>query len=67
MTLCWAAATYLETEKHFRRILGYKARWILEAALREGEKVTKEENQTQEGAVLELGELESRQLQTAAA
>ena len=24
MVLRWAAAAYLETEKHFRRIMGYK-------------------------------------------
>lgn len=35
--LRWAAATYLETEKHFRRIMGYRTLWILEAALQHHE------------------------------
>ena len=35
MILRWAAAAYLETEKRFRRIMGYKSLWILEAALTE--------------------------------
>jgi len=34
MILRWAAAAYLETEKHFRRVMGYKSLWMLEAALR---------------------------------
>jgi len=39
MILRWAAAAYLETEKHFRRIMGYQSLWMLEAALREEEEV----------------------------
>ena len=46
MILRWAAAAYLETDhrcgraaKHFRRIMGYKSLWMLEAALREEEEV----------------------------
>lgn len=35
MILRWAAAAYLETEKHFRRIMGYESLWMLAAALRE--------------------------------
>ena len=42
MILRWAAAACLETDrrcgraaKHFRRIMGYKSLWMLEAALRE--------------------------------
>ena len=53
MILRWAAATYLETEKHFRRIMGYKSLWVLEAALREGKEEEKEENQTREVAATE--------------
>ena len=33
MALRWAAAAYLETEKHFRRIMGHKQLWMLAAAL----------------------------------
>ena len=33
MVLRWAAAAYLDTEKHFRRILGYQHLWTLQAAL----------------------------------
>ncbi|MGD8240231.1 MAG: transposase, partial [Armatimonadota bacterium] len=35
MVLRWAAAAYLETEKHFKRIDGYEHLWILKAALDE--------------------------------
>ena len=35
MVLRWAAAAYLETEKHFKRIDGYQDLWILKAALDE--------------------------------
>ena len=34
MVLRWSAAGFLEAEKSFRRILGYKQLWILTAALR---------------------------------
>ena len=34
MILRWAAAAYLETEKNFRRIMGYRDIWVLESALR---------------------------------
>jgi hypothetical protein len=34
MILRWAAAAYLQTEKNFRRIMGYRDLWILAAALR---------------------------------
>ncbi len=30
----WVAAAFLETEKHFRRIMGYKDLWALKAILR---------------------------------
>ena len=33
MVLRWAATAYLETEKSFRRIIGYQELWILKAAL----------------------------------
>ena len=35
MILRWAAAAYLETEKNFRRIMGYESLWVLESALNE--------------------------------
>ena len=31
----WFAAGYLETEKHFRRIMGYEHLWVLKAKLHE--------------------------------
>jgi len=37
MVLRWAAAAYLETEKHFRRIMGYRDLWMLKALLDEGQ------------------------------
>jgi transposase-like protein len=33
MALRWAAAAYLATEKSFRRLMGYRDLWMLEAAL----------------------------------
>jgi putative transposase len=33
MVLRWAAAAYLDTEKRFNRIMGYRDLWILRAAL----------------------------------
>jgi putative transposase len=36
MVLRWAAAAYLDTEKSFRRIMGYRDLWMLKAALDEG-------------------------------
>jgi len=39
MILRWAAAAYLETEKHFRRIIGYQSLWMLEGALRKEKEV----------------------------
>jgi len=53
MILRWAAAAYLETEKHFRRIMGYKELWILEAALRDEKEVMKEGTQMPEVVVTE--------------
>ncbi len=35
MALRWAAAGFLETEKHYRRIMGYKQLWMLRALLDE--------------------------------
>ena len=35
MALRWAAAGFLETEKHYRRIMGYKQLWMLQALLDE--------------------------------
>jgi len=37
MVLRWLGSAYLDNEKHFRRIMGYKDLWILEAALKEGD------------------------------
>jgi putative transposase len=42
MTLRWAAAAALETEKKFRRIMGHRDLWMLKAALDEDHAVTKE-------------------------
>lgn len=36
MVLRWAAASYLDAEKHFRKIIGFKDLWMLKAALDEG-------------------------------
>jgi len=36
MTLRWAAASALETEKHFRKIIGHRDLWMLKAALDAG-------------------------------
>jgi hypothetical protein len=33
MVLRWAAAAFLETEKNFRRIQGYRDLWMLKAKL----------------------------------
>jgi len=37
MVLRWAAASALETEKHFRKIMGHRDLWMLKAALDEGD------------------------------
>ncbi len=42
MALRWAATAFLETEKHFRRIMGYRDLWMLEAALAENQVIGKE-------------------------
>jgi len=41
MTLRWAAAAALETEKNFRKIIGHRDLWMLKAALDEGESLRK--------------------------
>lgn len=33
MALCWAAAAFVETEKNYRRIMGYPHPWMLKALL----------------------------------
>jgi len=33
MILRWAASAFLDAEKNFRRVMGYKDLWILEATL----------------------------------
>ena len=35
MALRWAAAAFVETEKNYRRIMGYQQLWMLKAALDE--------------------------------
>jgi transposase-like protein len=35
MVLRWAAASYLDAERHFRKIIGYEDLWMLKAALDE--------------------------------
>jgi len=35
MVLRWAASAFVETEKHFQRISGYKQLWMLKAYLDE--------------------------------
>lgn len=42
MVLRWLAAGYLETEKSFRRIMGYQQLWVLEAKLRELQELRRE-------------------------
>jgi transposase-like protein len=37
MVLRWGAASWLATEKNFRRLMGYKDLWMLKATLRESE------------------------------
>ena len=54
MMLRWMAAAYLETEKQFRRIMGYRSLWVLESALRKEGEVTKETDQP-EGCGLQSG------------
>jgi hypothetical protein len=35
MVLRWMASASLETEKHFRKVMGHRELWILKAALRD--------------------------------
>jgi len=42
MVLRWLAAGYLETEKSFRRIMGYQHLWVLEAKLLELQELRRE-------------------------
>jgi transposase-like protein len=42
MVLRWAATAYLETEKNFHRIDGYRDLWMLKAALEEGSRTHEE-------------------------
>ena len=46
MVLRWFAAGYLETEKHFRRIMGYEHLWMLKAKLQEIRELCQEAVQT---------------------
>lgn len=41
MVLRWAASSYLDAEKHFRKIIGFKDLWMLKAALDEGSQKTR--------------------------
>jgi putative transposase len=42
MALRWTATAFLETEKHFRRTMGCRDLWMLEAALAENQVIGKE-------------------------
>ena len=42
MALRWAAAAALETERHFRKLMGYRDLWMLRAALDEGQSASRE-------------------------
>jgi len=46
MVLRWFAAGYLETEKYFRRIMGYEHLWMLKAKLQEIRELRQEAVQT---------------------
>lgn len=46
MVLRWSAAGHLETEKHFRRIMGYEHLWMLKAKLQETQELRLEAVQT---------------------
>ena len=46
MVLRWFAAGHLETEKHFRRIMGYEHLWVLKAKLQELRELRPERLQT---------------------
>jgi len=37
MVKCWVAAAFLDAEKNFRRILGYRDLWTLKAVLNENQ------------------------------
>ena len=43
MVLRWVASAFLETEKHFRRIQGYRDLWMLKAKLRDEVTVDRKE------------------------
>ena len=40
MALRWAGAAALETEKHFRKIMGHRELWMLKAVLDEGQSLS---------------------------
>jgi len=42
MVLRWAAASALQTEKHFRKIMGHRDLWMLKAVLDEGRSLSEE-------------------------
>jgi hypothetical protein len=46
MVLRWFATGYLETEKHFRRLMGYEQLWMLKAKLQEIREVREEQVRT---------------------
>ncbi|MBI2301654.1 MAG: IS256 family transposase [Armatimonadetes bacterium] len=62
MVLRWLAAGYLETEKSFRRIMGYQHLWVPEAKLREIQELRAERD-----GVPRLSEKSSQNLTPAAA
>jgi putative transposase len=45
MALRWGAASWLATEKNFRRLMGYKDLWMLKATLRESEQFPQPERE----------------------
>jgi hypothetical protein len=38
----WMTSAFLRTEKNFRRIMGYRELWTLEAILNESQRVTQQ-------------------------
>ncbi|MCC6156608.1 MAG: hypothetical protein IT350_01050 [Deltaproteobacteria bacterium] len=43
MTLRWCATALLEHEKRFRKVMGYKDLWMLQAALNAGAELDRKE------------------------
>ncbi|MCZ7584408.1 MAG: hypothetical protein M5R36_14290 [Deltaproteobacteria bacterium] len=43
MVMRWCATALLEHEKHFRKVMGYKDLWMLQAALKEDSDLDRKE------------------------